>query len=168
LPVSILPALFKAAIVSAVHLETRDAYEPDDPDWPEWRDGHRFDPAVRWAAWFDMTSETTARGVQVRRLRIVSEPVTEYVRYEYDVTAGFNIASGEEVRWLPRDRAVGLLLPAVDCWIFDEKITVANHFDGYGGNLRHEQFDDAALSAHYTAAFNRVWERAVPHMEYAI
>ncbi len=155
-------------MASAVHLETRDAYEPDDPDWLDWRDGHHFDPAARWADWFAMMRETTARGVRVRRARIVSEPVTEYVRYEYDVTASFNIASGEDVRWLPRDRAVGLLVPAIDLWIFDEKSVIANHFDGYGGNLRHEQFDDADLAARYTAAFDQVWQRAIPHGEYVI
>jgi hypothetical protein len=166
--VSILPGLFRGATGSAIHLEMRDAYEPDDPDWIDWRDGQRFDPAERWREWFDLVSETTARGVVVRRARIVSEPVTDYVRYEYDVTAGLNLASGEEVRWLARDRAVGLLVPAVDFWIFDEGIVVVNHFDGYGGNLRHEQRDDAALATRYGAAFSAIWDRATPHAEYVI
>jgi hypothetical protein len=54
------------------------------------------------------------------------------------------------VRWLPRQRAVGLLIPAVDFWIFDEKIVVANHFNGYGSDLQHERFDDADLASRYT------------------
>jgi hypothetical protein len=166
--VSILPGLFKSAVRSAIHLEMRDGYEPDDADWLDWRNGRRFDPAQHWNEWFTMMSETTARGVEVRRARIVSEPVTEYVRYEYDVTEPFNIASGEEVRWLPRSRAVGMLVPAVDFWIFDRAVVVVNHFDGYGGNLRHEQLDDAALAARYSLAFEDIWDRATPHAEYVI
>src|SRR5690349_3247525 len=128
----------------------RDSYEPDDPDWLDWRAGRRFDPAQRWNPWFTMMSECTARGVEVRRARIVSKPVTENIRYEYDVTEPFNLASGEEVRWLPRSRSVGLLVPATDFWVFDEAIVVINHFNGYGGDLQHEQVDDLALAQRYS------------------
>lgn len=165
---SILPELFRNAASSAIHLEMRDTYEPDDPDWLDWREGRRFDPAERWHGWFSLISETTARGVAVRRARIVSEPLTEYVRYEHDVTPGLNLASGEAVRWLPRSQAVGLLVPAVDFWIFDGAVVVVNHFDGYGGGLQHEQLDDAELAARYTASFEEIWHRATPHEEYRI
>jgi hypothetical protein len=77
---SILPGLFNDTARSAIHLETRDSYQPDDPGWRDWRDGRRFDPAQRWDDWFTMMQETTARGVEVRRARIVAEPVTEYIR----------------------------------------------------------------------------------------
>jgi hypothetical protein len=94
---------------SAVHLEMRDSYAPDDPDWLAWHAGNRFDPATGWQAWFELMKAATSRGVAVRRARIVSEPVTDYIRYEYDVTAAFNLAAGEQVRWLPRTKATGLL-----------------------------------------------------------
>lgn len=164
----ILADLFKNAVRSAIHLEMRDSYQPDDPDWLDWRDGRRFDPAQRWNEWFTMMSETTARGVEVRRARLIDEPVTEYIRYEYDVTEPFNLASGEEVRWLPRRRAAGMLVPAVDFWIFDGTTIVINHFDGYGGNLQHEQVNDESLAARYAAAFEDIWGRAIPHAEYVI
>jgi len=51
-------------------------YVLDDPDWLDWKAGRRFDPAERWASWSDLIRATTARGVGVRRLRIVSEPIT--------------------------------------------------------------------------------------------
>jgi len=40
--------LFRTAIRRALHLEMRDGYPPDDPDWLEWKAGGRFDPAERW------------------------------------------------------------------------------------------------------------------------
>lgn len=95
--------LFRSAERSAMHLEMRDAYTPSDPDWLDWQAGKRFDPAEReeWRGFARLISATVARGVSVRRARIVSEPVTDYIRYEYDVTAGHNLAAGEQVRWLP-------------------------------------------------------------------
>src|SRR5439155_6124189 len=120
------------ALRSACHLEMRDSYTPDDPDWRDWREGRRFNPAERWRDFFNLMKETTTRGVVVRRARIVSEPVTDYVRFEYEVTADHNLAAGETVRWLPRARAADLLLPGSDFWVFDDSVVVFNHFDGAG------------------------------------
>ena len=101
--------LLRSAERSAAHLELRDAYTPDDPDWLDWQAGNRFDPEERWASWSGLIRATVARGVAVRRLRLVSEPVTDYVRFEHDVTAAHNLAAGEQVRWLP-------VTPRPGCW----------------------------------------------------
>jgi hypothetical protein len=158
--------LFRAATRSAVHLELRDSYTPDDPDWHDWREGRRFNPAERWQDWFDLINATTARGVQVRRVRIVSEPVTDYIRFEYDVTAAHNIAAGEQVRWLPRRQAADLLVPGADLWAFDDAVVVFNHFDGVGDWVCEERRDDPALAKRLTAAYETIWERAIPHEQY--
>lgn len=160
--------LFRAARRSAVHLETRDAYTPADPDWLEWKGGGRFDPAERWRDWFDLMRETTGRGVSVRRARIVSEPISDYIRFEYDVTTDHNIAAGEQVRWLPRHRATDLLISPVDHWVFDDEIIVFNHFDGIGDWVREERRDDADLAKLLATSFDALWERATPHAEYRI
>jgi hypothetical protein len=158
--------LFRSAVRSAVHLELRDSYTPNDPNWRDWREGRRFDPAERYRNWFDLTATTTARGVEVRRMRLVSEPVTDYIRFEYDVTAGLNIAAGEQVRWLPRRQAADLLVPGSDFWAFDDAMVVFNHFDGVGDWVCEERRDDAALAKRLTAAFETIWERAIPHDQY--
>ena len=126
--------LLRSAVRSAVHLEMRDAYAPDDADWLAWQGGDRFDPSTRqgWRTWFQLMRAAVGRGVGARRARIVSEPVTDYIRYEYDVTAAYNLASGERVRWLPRQQTAGLLVPPSDFWVFDERVVVWNHFAGDG------------------------------------
>jgi hypothetical protein len=158
--------LFRSALRSAIHLEMRDSYTPEDPDWRDWREGRRFDPAARWRDWYELISATTARGVKVRRARIVSEPVTEYVRFEFDVTSALNLAAGEDVRWLPRRAGADLLVPAVDFWVFDDTIVVFNHFDGAGNWVCEERRDDEPVARRCAAAFEGVWQRAVPHNEY--
>jgi hypothetical protein len=70
---------------SAVHLEMRDAYAVDYESGPfaEWRRGHRHDPADQaswWRPWLSLVEETVARGVVIRRARIVSEPVSDGCR----------------------------------------------------------------------------------------
>lgn len=158
--------LFRSAGRSARHLETRDLYEPDDPDWNEWRSGGRFDPAERWRSFHNLVLETTGRGVEVRRARVISEPISEYVRFEYDVTELHNLAAGEQVRWLSRRRTGGLLVPANDFWVFDEQIVLWNFFDGNGAWTGEEQVDDPELTRLCVASFDAVWDRAIPHEEY--
>src|SRR5262249_56910439 len=102
----------------AVHLEMRDGYTVNDPVFIDWRAGQHITPAERWPRWFGLIAATVARGVEVRRARIVSEPVSEYIRYEYDVTEGLNVAAGEQVRWLPRRAASDIALPGNDLWLF--------------------------------------------------
>jgi hypothetical protein len=160
--------LFRSAERSAMHLEMRDAYTPNDPDWLDWQAGKRFDPAEReeWRGFSRLISATVARGVSVRRARIVSEPVTDYIRYEYDVTAGHNLAAGEQVRWLPCRNTAGLLVPSTDFWVFDGQVVVWNHFAGDGSWIAEEKCDDRALAGLCASAFGAAWERAIPHEEY--
>lgn len=158
--------LLRSSQHSAVHLETRDIYMPDDPDWLDWKAGKRFDPAERWHDWFTLVADTADRGVVIRRARLVSEPVTDYIRFEYDVTAAHNIAAGEQVRWLPRHLAAGLTVPAADYWVIDGQVVLWNHFAGDGSWVGEERCDDPAVVQLCMASFEAVWERATPHAGY--
>lgn len=103
----------------------------------------------------------------VRRARIVSEPVSEYIRYEHSGTFT-NVAAGEHVRWLPRRRASDIALPGNDFWLFDEEWVHWNHFAGDGSSTG-EEITNAPVSAKLCSeAFEAVWSRAVPHDQYEI
>jgi len=84
---------------------------------------------------------TVARGVAVRRARIISEPVTDYVRFEHAITAS-NIRAGEEVRWLGRRCASDLSLPGNDFWLIDDRLVRFNIFSGEGEAQDPEHGDD--------------------------
>ncbi|WP_420034716.1 DUF6879 family protein [Streptomyces sp. cg28] len=166
--------LLEASTTSAVHLEMRDVYGVGDEadDFEHWRrTGERdADPgSVYWAPWVDLISRATARGVQVRRARIVAEPVTDYIRYEHAGT-DVNITAGEDVRWLPRRQAVDLLLPGCDLWIFDGQRVLFNHFTGDGNwaDPGLELRTEPEVVQPIVNAFETVWGRAIPHAEYKI
>lgn len=156
--------LIAATTTSAVHLETRDAYAADDPAFLDWQAG-RHVSAPAGAAWYDLVREHTARGVSVRRARIVSEPLADYIRFEYESTS-FNISSGEQVRWLPRANAPDLLVPLTDFWVFDGRLVRFGYFAGDGTFIKHELADDPRSIRACVQAFDAVWERAIPHDEY--
>jgi hypothetical protein len=149
---------------SAVHLETHDRYS--EPVYQDLKAGRRVDLREAYRAWYDLIRATVARGVSVRRARVVSEPVTDYIRFEYDVTGALNVAAGERVRWLPRRRASDLLLPGNDFWVFDDRLVRFGHFDGNGEHLDDELTEDPAVVRLCSDAFEQVWSRATDHSAY--
>ncbi len=158
--------LMRGCAHSALHLEMRDTYKRSDRAFADWQAGRRFDPAERWPRWIQLVQEVTRRGVQVRRARVVCEPVNDYTRFVYEITTGLNIRAGEQVRWLPRRRATDLALPGNDFWLFDGSLVLVNHFGGDGDSLESELTEAPSVVKLCSAAFESVWDRAVPHAEY--
>ncbi|MFC7220376.1 DUF6879 family protein [Streptomyces polyrhachis] len=164
--------LLDGARESAVHLEMRDTYAVDyeSPHFRSWRaTGTRtIDPPPDYfESWVDLIRRTVARGVRVRRARIVSEPVTEYIRYEHAGTP-IIVGAGEQVRWLPRRQASDLCLPGNDFWLIDGELIRWNHFTGDGASAGGEMSEDPAAAKLCGAAFEAVWERAIDHVRYRI
>ncbi|MFD4904225.1 DUF6879 family protein [Kitasatospora purpeofusca] len=165
--------LLAAARHSAVHLEMRDAYgiAAEAAEFEQFRRTGvhpDLDPeGAGWSGWVAMIRAAVARGVLVRRARIVSEPVTAYIRYEHAGTV-VNLAAGEQVRWLPRRRASDLALPGNDFWLFDGAIVRFNHFTGDGASAGPEMRDEPHVAKLCADAFEAVWERAVPHEQYTL
>ena len=164
--------LLDSAESSAVHLEMRDVYAvaPESTQLATWRETGRRDTdpdAPYWRDWTELVRRAVARGVVVRRARIVSEPVTEYIRYEHAGTP-VNLTIGEDVRWLPRRRASDLALPGNDFWLLDDRLVRFGYFAGDGSLTGHEVTDEPAVAKLCASAFEAVWARAIPHDNYKI
>jgi hypothetical protein len=82
------------------------------------------------------------------------------------VTPAANLAAGEQVRWLPRRNASDLALPGNDFWLFDGTAVLFNYFSGDGTAAGTELRDEPAVVKLCAAAFEAVWDRAVPHEDY--
>ncbi|MFF4987743.1 DUF6879 family protein [Streptosporangium saharense] len=159
------PELIAGINHSAIHLEMRDAYLPDNPNFLKWKETGSLDH-IDFSAWRRTISDAVARGVVFRRARIVSEPIADYIRYEYALTELYNVAAGEQVRWLPRRQASDLALPGNDFWVFDGRLIRFHHFAGDGSIVEDELCDDPAVIQLCVSAFESVWERAVDHSVY--
>ncbi|MEV6995758.1 DUF6879 family protein [Streptomyces sp. NPDC093228] len=164
--------LLDSARESALHLEMRDAYgvTTEADAFARWRETGETDTdpeSPYWRPWVDLVRRTVARGVDVRRARIVSEPVTDYIRYEHAGTV-VNVAAGEQVRWLPRRKASDIALPGNDFWLIDGRLIRWNHFTGDGASAPGEISENPAAARLCSDAFEAVWARGIPHDEYKI
>jgi hypothetical protein len=165
--VASFPDRLRAAQHTAFHLEMRDSYTPTDPTYLTWKRGEPVDMVEYYQAWTELVQEATSRGVAMHRARIVSEPVTDYIRFEHALTP-LNVAAGEVVRWLPRRQASDIALPGNDFWIIDSRLVRFAHFSGDGNVLGDEWTQDPGVAELCATAFAAVWERAIPHDDYKV
>ncbi|WP_405007535.1 hypothetical protein OHV13_28815 [Kitasatospora purpeofusca] len=164
--------MLDSATSTAVHLELRDQYgvAEEASELAKWHRGEAVDvdpDSEYWSGWSDLVRRTVARGVQVRRARVVSVPVTDYVRYEHHITS-VNLAIGEQVRWLSRSAASDLALPGNDFWLVDGRAVRFNLFDGPGAALDPQYSEEPAVVELCANAFEAVWERGVEHEKFAV
>jgi hypothetical protein len=161
---------FKALVLDhgrAFHLEQKDTYnvEPEDEPFRRWREGEPDDYAWH-AEWASFVRQATAAGVHVQRVRLASEPHTDYIRWGLDVSP-LNIKAGEDIRYLPRARAQGIDLPQDDFWLLDDDVLVLSVFSADGRTGGFARSASPELLRQCVSVRDQAWKRAVPYSEYA-
>lgn len=79
--------LIRALARNGFHLELRDEYGVPEEDEPvaKWRRGEHDDFA--WLEpWLAQMRVATQAGKTVRRVRVITEPLTDYIRWEHEIT----------------------------------------------------------------------------------
>jgi len=153
----------------ALHLEMRDVYAVKDEAERFARfleKGYRDHDAEaeERRPWMTLIQDATSAGKVFRRARIISEPMTDYIRYEWEGT-GSNVEAGEDIRWLPRRLASAIALPGNDFWLFDDSTVVFTVFTGEGDVFERQLTTDPATVQLCKSAFEAVWSIAIPHGE---
>jgi hypothetical protein len=162
-----LGQLCRGITKSFVHLETRDAYgtEVELPHWGKWRRGEPDDFA--WLAWWlEMLRGHRAAGRTCRRLRVVSEPLSDYQRWILSHAEMF-VDAGEDIRYAERPRLATVALPGSgDFYVFDNELVLFLHYAGNGTNTYFEITEDPQTVRTCREAFEKVWDLATPLRDY--
>ncbi len=150
---------------TAFRLETRERYnEPEEAEPLA-----RFlagEPGYGWNAdWAAMVRDHAVSGRRMQRVRIVSEPHSDYTRFGLDL-ARVNVAAGEDIRYLPRGQAAGLDLPDHDFWLIDSTRLAVLRFGADDVLLGAEVVDDPAVVVTHSYYRDAVWHYAVPYADY--
>lgn len=124
-------ALFAGFERTARRLEVRDRYdvESERPYLARWHDGMQEDRehVDSRRPWLDQVRRNVAHGRTYQRVRVVSDPLSEYVRYALRGTRQ-TVESGEDISYLDRKDADSLDLPDHDFWLFDGTLLVLMPF----------------------------------------
>lgn len=121
--------LFRTFTRSARRMETRDRYAVEKEAAPlaQFLDGGPVKMAW-FRGWLDNVRSMTRDGRPFSRVRLYSDPLSEYLRFEAWMCQ-FNVEAGEDIRYLDRDQATELGLPNCDYWLFDDDRLAVLHFD---------------------------------------
>lgn len=142
-------------------LELRDHYDIDRDLFEAWRAGDR--DAVEKAK-RDIRADIASLkddGFEYRRVRVVSEPLSEYQRMAVEIAS-----PEEQLRWLPRAAASGIALPANDCLIRDHAV-VFNLIGGDNQSVGMQLSTDPAVVRLCLDAFEQAWALGTPSGAYA-
>lgn len=124
-------------------------------------DGHTD---MAWLeGWLATIRARAAEGKLVRRVRIVSLPLSDYSRFGL-WTAAFNNDAGEDIRYLARQDAQGL--PTFDYWLFDSRTAARMHFDD-GVATDAELIEDPITLVDLNYQRDAAWHRATTRDDFA-
>jgi hypothetical protein len=117
-------------------------------------------------SWLEMVREATAKGRHFARVRVVTMPLTDYSRFGV-WCAQFTTGAGENIRYLPRERAEVAGLPDHDYWLFDSRLLVRMRFDEHNAFLGGEIIEDATETVKHNYWRDAAWHHAVRRDDFA-
>jgi hypothetical protein len=151
---------------TAFRLELRERYNEPEETEPL----RRFlagEPDYAWnEEWAAMMRRRTALGQRMSRVRVVTEPHSDYTRFGIDL-ARVNVAAGEDIRYLPQAGAVSLDLPSYDFWLIDSNKVGTLHFGDDDRLAGAEITTDATAVKRHCRWRDVAWDAATPLVEYA-
>lgn len=162
--------LFSSFERTARRLETRDRYDVagERSYIARYLAGLQDDPehVASRHAWLDGTVRASvATGRQWQRVRVVPEPLTDYLRYVLRGTRQ-TVEAGEDISYLPRARANELDLPDHDFWLFDDTRLVLQHFTADDRPLGGLVITEPDVVAQYRAWLDLAAQDAIPYARY--
>lgn len=158
--------LFETFEHTAFRLEVRESYAGvDDAAFREFQAGVL--PSLgSYESWMQNIRDQRACGKRVERVRVVSEPWSDYTRFGLWACQS-TISAGEDIRYLERGRANSLGLPRHDYWLFDSRTAVVMRFDDdTNAMLGWELAPDPAAVVRYNYWRDVAWHHAVPRDDY--
>ncbi|MDA8371981.1 MAG: hypothetical protein M0026_19230 [Nocardiopsaceae bacterium] len=157
---------------TAWKLEVRDRYNVAEEEetirhFLSTGDLGRKEDHARTSPWHQNVTACRQEGKIWQRVRIISEPLSDYITWEHAVTR-FNVEAGEDIRWLPRHHPAVKQLPEIDFWLFDSRWACILHFDGDDVPRELERIDDPTAIAQYCQWRDIALHYAIQHSDYTL
>jgi hypothetical protein len=119
------------------------------------------------ASWREFVTASRTAGKQVGRVHIVSEPLSDYLRFELTCAYPYTSSAGEEIGILPVPRGTWPAdLPRHDFWLLDSCRLAVLHYEDDGRFLGAELVSDPAVIVQHSYWRDVARHRALPYDSY--
>lgn len=123
-------------------------------------------PVQRTQWWYEHVRKSLRDGKVMARVHVVSEPLSDYVRFEVAAYLVNGVAAGEDIRILPRRHAKTLDLAPFDYWLMDSKIAYVLSYDDTGVMTQVKETTDAGTISACCRWRDVAMRAAVPVRDY--
>ncbi|MET9398150.1 DUF6879 family protein [Kitasatospora sp. NPDC002965] len=156
---------FDSMRLEAWRLETLPAYAvPQEAEkLARFLDGENS-PDDYESGWMSEVRQWSAEGKKVGRVHVVTRPLSDYLRFEFDHYYRHHVTAGEGIRILDVTDRENPLVGAQDFWMFDRSKVVLMNYRADGTQISRELFDgDPAPFIEYRRI---AVAESVPFLEY--
>lgn len=152
---------------SAFRLETQPTYTmPDEvEEVRRFLAGELTPPEGHNARWHATVRANIEAGKTMTRVRVVSQPLTDYQRYGFAWSVPGNIEAGEDIRVLDLTNTPLPPLPKFDFWLYDEATVVRLDYRMDGTQIARELVEPDYLPE-YLEWRDYALTHSVPFREY--
>lgn len=152
--------LWGGSPTDVLKLELHDHYDVDRELFEAWRDGNTVVVEQAKEGHRESLAGKLAEGWGYRRLRVVSEPLSDYQKMAVEIANPV-----EQLRWLPRPRVSAVPLPGNDCLIRHD-LVIFNLMGGANQQTETQLSRDPGVIRFCWESFEEAWQLAVPNGEY--
>lgn len=131
--------------------------DSDDDDFHRYLRGEPAPTAQVKQAWLDRIRADAEAGRIRRRVHAVTEPLTDYVRYEAEWGYAFNSAAGERIRIT---NLTDVLASVGDFFVLDHEHVVRSRYDA-AFRFHHAEVLQPDVAVPYIALAELLWEHSV-------
>jgi hypothetical protein len=153
--------LFRTFEHTAFRLEVRESYYEKE-QLAQFLAGDRVNLSYM-DEWLALMVRLRVEGKRVERVRVVSWPYSDYTRYGLWLCR-YNTRAGEDIRYLSRERAIGL--PDHDYWLLDSSRLYIVRFTDADELLGAEQIEDVPAILRHNFWRDTAWHHAIPYSEF--
>jgi hypothetical protein len=155
--------LFRRRVFRMEILDFYDAENEREP-YTRFLAGEHVDPTWR-KPWQGLVHGVCQSERIMQRVHVVSEPVSDYIRFSLLHGYPYSVQAGEDVRILGRAQSDGMCSQG-DWWLFDDSPAAVLLYDGSGAVERVEMNDDPAVLAGLCNVRDEALRLAVPLARY--
>ncbi|KND32113.1 DUF6879 family protein [Streptomyces acidiscabies] len=159
-------AKFREFHTEAWRLETLPVYRvpQEAEEFSRFMTGERF-PGPYEDSWTEMIRQRKASGGSVGRVHILTRPLSDYLRFEFERYYRHQAPVGEDIRILDVTERENPLPEIQDFWMFDRSTVVLMHYEEDGTQIGRELYEgDLAPFIEYQRI---AVAESVPYLEYA-
>ncbi|WP_233520341.1 DUF6879 family protein [Prauserella sp. PE36] len=160
-----LGALLDTVRRSSWRWECQGHYAVDEGELDAWRAGQPIEETDEDRVWHAYIRRLRAAGILFERVRMLTDPLTEYLRWMLSITHA-NIEAGEDIRWIDQHQATRLGMPGYDFYILDDDRVAVFCFDEQTELIGIDLDDDPEVVRQHQGWRDLVWPLATTHADY--